>query len=97
MTRLAISPVGSAVEVIIDGELVRAYEGEPLAAVFFRLENIHTKTMAETGNPRAPYCMMGACFECLVHVDGVGMVRSCQETVQAGMRIERQQGLRQLR
>src|SRR6218665_1805772 len=25
-----------------------------------------------SGAPRAPYCMMGICFECLVVIDGIG-------------------------
>ncbi len=40
--------------------------------------------------PRAPYCMMGACFECLVVIDGVPDQRACMTPVRAGMCIERQ-------
>jgi D-hydroxyproline dehydrogenase subunit gamma len=42
--------------------------------------------------PRAPYCMMGVCFECLVEIDGVPARQSCIVTVQDGMRVRRQVG-----
>jgi predicted molibdopterin-dependent oxidoreductase YjgC len=41
---------------------------------------------------RAPYCMMGVCFECLVEIDGVPARQSCIVTVQDGMRVRRQLG-----
>ena len=42
--------------------------------------------------PRAPYCMMGVCFECLVEIDGVPARQSCLIQVQDGMQIRRQIG-----
>lgn len=97
MTELVIFPTGRPVEIVIDGETVRAYESEPLAAVFLRLADIHTRTMAGSGEARAPYCMMGVCYECLVHIDGVGTVRSCQEPVRADMTVHRERSLGQLK
>src|SRR5471032_1809696 len=47
-----------------------------------------------SGAPRAPYCMMGACFECLVEIDGMPSRQSCLVTVQVGMRIHSQEGAR---
>ena len=41
---------------------------------------------------RAPYCMMGVCFECLVEIDGVLARQSCIVTVQDGMQVRRQIG-----
>jgi len=49
-----------------------------------------------SGAPRAPYCMMGACFECLVEIDGMPSRQSCLVTVQGGMRIHSQEGARDL-
>ncbi|HVW51812.1 MAG TPA: (2Fe-2S)-binding protein [Trinickia sp.] len=48
------------------------------------------------GVPRAPYCMMGACFECLVEIDGVPNRQSCMVEVTAGMCIRSQEGARDL-
>ncbi|MPW22660.1 (2Fe-2S)-binding protein [Paraburkholderia sp. CNPSo 3157] len=49
-----------------------------------------------SGAQRAPYCMMGACFECLVEIDGVPNRQSCMVEVKAGMRIRSQEGARDL-
>ncbi len=46
--------------------------------------------------PRAPYCMMGMCFECLVDIDGVPNRQSCLIEVADGMRIRSQEGARDL-
>jgi predicted molibdopterin-dependent oxidoreductase YjgC len=47
-------------------------------------------------SPRAPYCMMGVCFECLVNIDGVPNRQSCLIEVADGMRIRSQEGARDL-
>jgi predicted molibdopterin-dependent oxidoreductase YjgC len=47
-------------------------------------------------SPRAPYCMMGVCFECLVEIDGVPNRQSCLIEVADGMRIHSQEGARDL-
>jgi predicted molibdopterin-dependent oxidoreductase YjgC len=50
------------------------------------------RTTPVTAAPRAPYCMMGVCFECLVEVDGKPSRQACLTTVREGMVIKRQQG-----
>jgi len=40
-----------------------------------------------SGEPRAPLCGMGICFECRVTIDGEAHARSCQLTVREGMEI----------
>jgi hypothetical protein len=47
-----------------------------------------------SGAPRAPYCMMGVCFECLLEIDGVANAQACLVTVQPGMKIRSQEGAR---
>ncbi len=49
-----------------------------------------------SGAPRAPFCMMGACFDCLVQVDGVGSRQACLVAVRPGMVVRSQEGLRAL-
>lgn len=51
----------------------------------------HTRTTPVSGAFRAPYCMMGVCYECLMVIDGLANQRACQQTVAEGMRIECQQ------
>ena len=40
-------------------------------------------------SPRAPYCMMGVCFECPLEIDGVRARQSCMVTVRDGMQVRR--------
>jgi D-hydroxyproline dehydrogenase subunit gamma len=44
--------------------------------------------------PRAPYCMMGVCFECLMEIDGVASRQTCLVEVKEGMKIRTQEGAR---
>ena len=50
------------------------------------------RTSAVGGEPRAPYCLMGVCFECLVTVDGVGNQQGCLVPLRPGMKVETQIG-----
>ncbi|WP_371815646.1 (2Fe-2S)-binding protein [Novosphingobium sp. SG751A] len=49
-----------------------------------------TRRTPVTHSPRAPFCMMGACFECLVQIDGGNSIRSCQACARDGMKVCRQ-------
>jgi sarcosine oxidase subunit alpha len=40
--------------------------------------------------PRGPFCLEGACAQCLMRVDGVPNLPTCRVPVRAGMRVERQ-------
>jgi len=39
------------------------------------------------GEPRAPLCGMGICFECAATVDGTPLVRTCRVVCRHGMEI----------
>lgn len=41
------------------------------------------------GSKRAPYCLMGVCFECMMEIDGVPNVQSCLVQVREGMVVRR--------
>jgi predicted molibdopterin-dependent oxidoreductase YjgC len=87
---------GSAVEVTIDGEAFVAREGDSVAAALLASGRTMCRTTPVSGAPRAPYCMMGVCFDCLVAIDGVGNRQGCLVTVAEGMAIETQRGKREL-
>lgn len=55
-----------------------------------------SRTTPASGSPRAPYCLMGVCFECLLEIDGVANQQGCMIRVQDGMRIRRQLGARRI-
>lgn len=86
----------AALTVYIDGVPVRGEPGETVAAVLLRQEKCWSRVTPVTESKRAPYCMMGVCFDCLAEVDGVASVQTCLITVQDGMRIARRRGKRSL-
>lgn len=96
MFRKLHDPGPQAVTIFIDGRPVTAELGESVAAVLLRQPEGWSRTTPVSQSPRAPYCMMGVCFECLVEIDGQGSVQSCLKPVASGMRIARQQGRRSL-
>lgn len=61
------------------------------AAVLGHTHTGHTGVNAVDGSPRAPYCLMGVCFECLMEINGEADVQSCLVTVREGMIIQSQQ------
>lgn len=86
---------GNEVSITVDGKPVRARGGDTVAAALLAAGIESCRTTPVSGAPRAPYCMMGVCFECLVVIDGVGNKQGCLVRVQDGMRIETQKGKRE--
>ena len=86
----------ATVEVIINGVPFRAPTGCTAAAALLLAGAISNRTTPVTGAPRAPYCMMGVCFDCLVHIDGQPNRQACLVTVAEGMQVRTPQGARAL-
>jgi predicted molibdopterin-dependent oxidoreductase YjgC len=87
-------PIATApsVNLTVDGEAITAEPGDTIAAALLRLDPPLSRTTPVRGSPRAPYCMMGVCFECLAVVDGVTSQQTCLVEVKEGMKVERQHG-----
>ena len=81
------------VEIFIDGEMQSVPADISVAAALTMFINTFRFTPIG-GQPRGPFCMMGVCFDCLVSIDGVSNQRSCMVTVENGMRVETQRGIR---
>jgi D-hydroxyproline dehydrogenase subunit gamma len=86
----------AAVTVTIDGRSVEARVGDTVAAAMLAAGYDHCRTTPVSGSPRAPYCLMGVCFECLVTIDGVGNRQGCLVPVREGMHVELQRGKRDI-
>jgi D-hydroxyproline dehydrogenase subunit gamma len=84
------------VSVTVDGRPVEARAGDSVAATMIAAGIVRCRTSPVGGAPRAPYCMMGVCFDCLVTIDGVGNRQGCMEIVRDGMAIDTQHGKREL-
>ncbi|MBN9537237.1 MAG: (2Fe-2S)-binding protein [Reyranella sp.] len=89
------SAAGAAVTLTVDGKPVSAREGDTVAAALLAAGIDHCRTTPVSGAPRAPYCLMGVCFECLVTIDGVGSRQGCLIPVRTGMKVETQLGKRE--
>ena len=85
---------GTPVAFTFDGRAIAARSGDTIAAALLAAGVETCRTTPVSGAPRAPYCMMGVCFECLVVVDGVGNRQGCLIAVRDGMRVETQRGRR---
>jgi hypothetical protein len=96
MFRKLNEPCSDVVTITIDGIPVVAEADESVAAVLLRQAEPWSRKTPVTGSKRAPYCMMGVCFECLAEVDGVASVQTCLKPVCDGMRVARQIGKRRI-
>jgi predicted molibdopterin-dependent oxidoreductase YjgC len=64
--------------------------GASVAAVLLINGVCEFRTTQVGGVARGPYCMMGACFDCLVEIDGVPNRQACMTPARDGMRVKRQ-------
>ncbi|MFY7962184.1 MAG: (2Fe-2S)-binding protein [Elsteraceae bacterium] len=85
---------GEPVAFTLDGKPLTARAGDSVAAALLANGVAHCRATPVSGSPRAPYCMMGVCFDCLVTIDGVGNKQGCLVPVRAGMSVETQIGKR---
>jgi predicted molibdopterin-dependent oxidoreductase YjgC len=87
---------GAVVRIKVDGRDVEARAGESVAAALLAGGYTTCRTTPVSGAARAPFCMMGVCFDCLVTVDGVGSRQGCMVEVREGMVVATQRGKREL-
>ena len=90
-----LGDTGATITLKVDGKPIRARSGDTVAGAMLAAGIDHCRTTPVSGAPRAPYCMMGVCFECLVGIDGVGSRQACLVPVRDGMQIETQRGKRE--
>ena len=83
---------GPEVTFFFDGQEVKGYEGETIAAA------LHAAGIRVLGyspvkhRPRGLFCAIGNCSSCLMVVDGEPNVRICVEKIRPGMQVQTQQG-----
>ena len=75
-----------------EDEEVTAAAGDNLAAALLAAGVTAFRATPVSGEARAPFCMMGACFDCLVEVNGEPAVQACMIEVEEGMQVRRQRG-----
>lgn len=77
-----------------DGKPLTGRPGDTVAAALLANGIVACRETPVSDTPRAPYCLMGVCFDCLVVIDGVGNRQGCLVPLAEGMRIETQHGRR---
>ncbi len=82
--------------ILWDGKEVPARAGESLATALLAAGIRTFRETPVSGEARGPLCLMGACFDCLVEVEGTPNVQACMTPVRAGLRAAPQRGVRGL-
>src|SRR5258706_13082977 len=84
----------ATIAVEVEGQAVTVPPGASAAAALLLASLATIRETPVSGSGRAPYCMMGVCFDCLAEIDGVSNRQSCMVPARPGMRIRRQRGPR---
>ncbi|MHA1153412.1 MAG: (2Fe-2S)-binding protein [Alphaproteobacteria bacterium] len=85
-----LDPGGPSVRFRFEGRELRAPEGMNLAAALLSNGELAFRESPVTGAARGPFCLMGACFECLVVIDGKAGRQACMVAVAENMEVHRQ-------
>jgi D-hydroxyproline dehydrogenase subunit gamma len=85
---------GPTVTVTVEGREIAVPEGASAAAAVLLAGLPAIRETGVSAAPRAPYCLMGVCFDCLAEIDGEPNRQSCMVTVRPDMVIRRQHGKR---
>jgi hypothetical protein len=86
---------GTRLSFTFDGRPLTGRAGDTVAVSLLANGIVACRETPVSDAPRAPYCLMGVCFDCLVVIDGVGNRQGCLVPLRDGMRIETQHGRRQ--
>ena len=92
MFRQAFDHNADSVTIYIDEQSFETPAGISVAAAILLHGTVPSRTTALSSAPRAPFCMMGVCFDCVMEINGIANQRTCQIIVQEGMRIHKQTG-----
>ena len=86
--------VRACVTLLVQGQPITARAGDTLAMALLNAGVVPFRQTPVFGQPRSPLCLMGACFDCLVEVDGQPNVQSCMVEVAEGMQVRLLNGAR---
>lgn len=98
MTRIIDHPIlgafhrGAEVTITVDGQSLKAREGEPIAAALLANGISVFRFTEKSGDPRGLFCGIGICTDCKMTVNGVPNVRTCVTPIKAEMVIQTQRG-----
>lgn len=85
-------PEKREVTFIFEGQIIKGYEGEPIASALHANGVKILRHSPEDHRARGFFCAIGNCSSCLMEVDGEPNVRVCVEELKEGMIVKRQEG-----
>ncbi|MFZ5943881.1 MAG: (2Fe-2S)-binding protein [Bacillota bacterium] len=83
---------GKEITFFYDGQKVKGYEGETIAAALHAAGVRVLSHSHELHKPRGLFCAIGNCSSCLMVVNGKPNVRICVEKLCEGMQVQTQKG-----
>lgn len=75
---------GERVTIVVDDREYVVRGGTTVAIALLEL-GVSAFRRSVNGEPRAPVCGMGICYECRVEIDGVAERRACMVPVENGL------------
>ena len=81
------------VQIILNGRKLSVPAGISVAAAVLSENPEFTRTTPVTGAKRAPFCLMGVCYDCLMVINGHSNQRACTVIVEHDMHIDFQYGV----
>ncbi|MFC9425606.1 MULTISPECIES: (2Fe-2S)-binding protein [unclassified Streptomyces] len=80
----------TGIHIEVDGDRIAGLAGQTIAGVLLADGRVAWRR-TRAGRPRGVFCGIGACFDCLVTVNGLRDVRACQRRAVDGDRIDLQE------
>lgn len=77
------------IRLTLDGARIEGQQGDTLLTALLAGGAGHLRESEFGDGPRAGFCLMGACQDCWVVVEGMGRVRACVTLAQDGMKVRR--------
>jgi len=87
MTAVRLFAPTREVRVTVDGEPLMLPEGMMLASALACIDRLVLRRSPRLSAARGAFCLMGACQECAIHVDGQ-LRQACQTPVRDGLVVE---------
>ncbi len=75
-----------------EGQPVAIGDGDSVAAALLAAGIVSFRQTPVLDSPRGPFCLMGACFDCLMEIDGQPDRQACQVDALDGTVVRRQIG-----
>ena len=76
----------TAIRLTVDGRELRCSPGQTVAGALLSAGMYCLRRSPNGHTPRGPFCMMGACQECAIRIDGT-IRRACQTDAVDGMTV----------